>query len=292
MKIKHTIGERVFNLFNTLLMLLVSLVTLYPMLYVVFASFSQPDLFMLHQGPLWHSIGFSTLPYQTVFQNASIWTGYLNTIIVVVCGTALSIFLTVLGAYVLAQKCMLNGVISLLIVFTMYFSGGMIPSFLLVHSLHLNDTLFSLFVPVAVSTYNLIIMRTAFAAIPKSLEESAELDGANQFTILFRIMIPLAAPTVAVLVLFYGVGYWNSWFSALLYLRNNKLYPLQLVLRQIILLNDTSAMSGVASNDQAEYVSETIKYACIVVATVPMLVLYPFLQKYFTKGVMIGAIKE
>lgn len=178
------------------------------------------------------------------------------------------------------------------IVFTMFFSGGLIPSYLLVTGLGMLDSLWALIIPGAVSAFNLIIMRTAFQGIPVSLEESAKLDGANDFTVLVRIILPLSLTVIAVMILFYGVGHWNSWFGALIYLRDRDLYPLQLVLLEILITNSTDSMLTAAGPADKMPIGETIKYATIIVATVPILLLYPFLQKYFVKGVMIGAIKE
>lgn len=292
MKIKTSVGEEVFNVFNIVFMFLIMCVMLYPVLYIIFASFSNPNDLMMYDGPLYWSLGFNPSTYKAVFANPNILSGYRNTIIIVVFGTSLNIFMTVLGAYVLSRKgLMLNGAITLMIIFTMYFSGGMIPSYLLVRGLHLDNTLLSVIIPGAISTFNLIIMRTAFAAIPDSMEESAMLDGASHFTILSKIMLPLAGPTVAVLVLYYGVAHWNAWFNAMIYIRKRSLFPLQLILREIIVQNDTNSMTQGAGSGDTEMLSETIKYAVIVVATAPIIALYPFLQKYFVKGVMVGAVK-
>lgn len=181
--------------------------------------------------------------------------------------------------------------IMLFIVFTMYFNGGLIPYYFTVKDLGLINSIWALIIPSSVSTFNLIIMRTSFEAIPDSLEESAKLDGANDFTILFRIIIPLAKPVIAVMVLYYGVSHWNAWFNAMLFLRDRALYPLQLILREILIKSDTASMTGGANAADVAQMSETLKYATIMVATVPILCLYPFLQKYFVKGVMVGAIK-
>lgn len=292
MKVKETAGRKVFNVCNALIMLFLILVTFYPMYYIVLASFSSPSGYMGHKGLLFWFIGFSVSSYKAVFQNPMISTGYINTIIVVVAGVILSITLTAMGAYFLSRKgIMLRNAIMFLVVFTMFFSGGLIPFYFTVRDLHMDNSLWALIVPSAISTFNLIIMRTAFEGIPQSLEESAKLDGAGHFTILFRIIIPLSLPTVAVMVLFYGVGQWNAWFNAMIFLRDRNLWPLQLVLRDILIANDTNSMVVGDGNSQ-EMISETIKYAVIVVATAPILALYPFLQKYFVKGVMIGAIKE
>ena len=202
-------------------------------------------------------------------------------------------FLTCLAAYVLSRKNVLfNGVITFIIMFTMFFSGGMIPTYLLVNNLGLTNTYWALILPTAISTYNMIIMRTGFAAIPESLEESAKIDGASHFTILFKIVIPLAKPTMAVIVLYYAVACWNSWFNAMIYLQKRRdLQPLQLILRGILIENDTSNMQDGNVGQDTESIAESIKYAVIVVATLPILAIYPFLQKYFIKGIMIGAVK-
>ena len=176
--------------------------------------------------------------------------------------------------------------------FTMYFSGGLIPTYLWIKKLGLIDNLLVLIIPGAITTTNMIILRTAFYNVPESLEESARIDGAGHFTLLTKIIVPLIMPTLAVIALYYSVGHWNSWFNASIYIKKKTLYPLQLVLREILISNDTSAMmDDVALSEQA-YISETIKYAVIVVSTVPILCLYPFLQRYFVQGIMVGAVKE
>ncbi len=294
MKIKDSLEVRTFQIINNFIMLLVILITLYPMLYIAFASFSKPNLLMAHQGLLYKSLGFNLSSYKAVFNNPVIASGYRNTIFILVVGLIFNILLTSMGAYFLSRKnIMLKKVVMFMIVFTMFFNGGMIPNYFLINSLKLDNSLWALIIPSAINTFNLIIMRTAFQGIPDSLEESAKLDGAGHFTILFRIILPLSLPTLAVIVLYYGVGHWNAWFNAMLYLRRREMFPLQLILREILIINDTSAMmaGGSFAGDQ-DLVSETIKYAVIMVATVPILVLYPFLQKYFVKGALIGSVKE
>lgn len=285
-------GERIFDIANSLFLILLSLATLYPFLYVLIASFSDPAWIVQFRGLLWYPKGFNWEAYVMVFKNPAIMTGYLNTILYVILGTSLNILMTALGAYALSrQDVMWKNPVMFMIVFTMFFSGGLIPTYLLINDLGMVDTRWALLIPTAMSAYNLIIMRTAFQGVPVSLEESAKLDGANDFTILFRVILPLSMPVVAVMVLFYGVAHWNAWFSALIYLRTRDLYPLQLILREILITNSTeSMMTGVGGNDKMP-IGETIKYATIIVATAPILFLYPFLQKYFVKGVMIGAIK-
>jgi putative aldouronate transport system permease protein len=290
--IKRTLGERAFDITNIILMTGLSVVTIYPFLYVLFASLSDPAWVVQVRGLIWFPHGINLEAYKLVFANPSILTGYANTLFYVVVGTALNILMTSLGAYALSrQSVMWKNPIMFLIVFTMFFSGGLIPTYLLINNIGLLDSRWALIIPSAMSAYNLIIMRTSFQGIPVSLEESAKLDGANDFTILFRIVLPLSMPVVAVMILFYGVGHWNSWFPALIYLRTRDLYPLQLILREILITNSTdSMMTGVGGGDKMP-IGETIKYATIIVATIPILLLYPFLQKYFVKGVMIGAIK-
>lgn len=292
MQIKESKGQKVFNVFNVMIMIFLVIITLYPMLYVLFASLSKPNEYMAHQGILVKPLGFTLGSYEAVLKNPMISIGYKNTIFVVVVGVALNIFMTSLGAYVLSRKgLMLKGFFMFFIVFTMFFSGGLIPFYFTVKGLGLDNKLWALIIPGAISTYNLIIMRTAFNAVPDSLEESAKLDGASHYTILFRIMIPLTLPTIAVMVLYYGVAHWNAWFNAMIFIRKRELYPLQLILREILIANDTNNMILNSNAGDQEMLSETIKFAVIIVSTVPILALYPFLQRYFVKGVMIGAVK-
>ena len=293
MHIKESPSRKAFNVFNIIFMLCMIVITLYPLLYVVFASLSDSNELMKHSGLLLKPVGFSWAAYKAVFLNPNILQGYKNTIIVLISSVAVSMFLTCLAAYVLSRKNVLfNGVITFIIMFTMFFSGGMIPTYLLVNNLGLTNTYWALILPSAISTYNMIIMRTGFAAIPESLEESAKIDGANHFTILFKIVIPLAKPTMAVIVLYYAVACWNSWFNAMIYLQKRRdLQPLQLILRGILIENDTSNMQDGNVGQDTESIAESIKYAVIVVATLPILAIYPFLQKYFIKGIMIGAVK-
>ena len=294
MHIKESPSRKAFNIFNVVFMLFMVVITLYPIYYVVMASFSQSNELMRHQGILLKPAGFSFAAYKEVFKNPNIWTGYKNTLIVLVASTVVSMVLTSLCAYVLSRKNVLfNAPITLFIMFTMYFGGGMIPTYLIVNGLGLTNTYWALILPTAISTYNMIIMRTGFMGIPDSLEESAKIDGASHWTILWKVVIPLAKPTMAVILLYYAVSCWNSWFNAMIYLQKRRdLQPLQLVLRGILIENDTASMmeSGGNMGDQ-EGVAETIKYAVIVVSTLPILCAYPFLQKYFVKGIMIGAVK-
>ena len=212
-------------------------------------------------------------------------------ILYTVLGTCISVALTACAAYPLSRKDFYGRNLFMgLFVFTMFFTGGMIPTFLIVQRLNLLNTIWAMVLPTAVSTYNLIIMRTFFeSTIPFELVESASLDGCNDIVIFFRIVLPLSGPILAVMVLFYGVGLWNSWFPALLYLKDRAMYPLQMVLREVLIQSDISNMAG--SSGDVEIIGDGLKYATMVVATLPIMCLYPFLQKYFVKGVMIGAVK-
>ncbi|MCU6791267.1 MULTISPECIES: carbohydrate ABC transporter permease [Paenibacillus] len=292
MNVKRSKAEIIFGFFNISFLLFLTLITLYPFLYVAFASLSNPSSLASHSGLLLWPLGFNVDGYINVFKNPNIITGYTNTIIYVVVGTIINVFMTALGAYVLSRKgVMLRDPMMMIIVFTLFFSGGLIPNYLLVRSLGMFDTMWALILPGAISTYNLIIMRTSFAAIPDSLEESARIDGANDITILFKIVLPLSQAVISVMILFYAVAHWNSWFSAMIYLRNRDAYPLQLFLREILINSSTDSMITGSNGNDKEAVSEIVKYCTIIIATLPIIAVYPFMQKYFTKGVMIGAVK-
>lgn len=286
-------SDKAFNLVNGVIMLMIIVVTLYPFYYVLMASLSDSNALLAHPGLLLAPLNFNFDAYLRVLDNPNIWSGYLNTLIILVLGTGLNLLLTTLGAYGLSRKIMLRKPIMLGIVFTMYFTGGIIPNYLLINNwLHLGDSLLALILPTAVNTWNLIIMRTSFEAVPESLIESGRIDGAGEFGILFRIVVPLSMPVIAVMILYYGVGHWNSWFNAMLFIRDRELFPLQLILREILVQNSTDSMQLGSSAADQQAIGESIKYATIMVATLPILAVYPFLQKYFVKGVMIGAIKE
>ena len=293
MKIKKSKGERAFQVFNYAFLMLIKLVCLYPVWYVAVASFSNSNVLTQHSGLLFRPIGFSMDAYKKVFQNPMIGKGYLNTLFILIIGVFLDLVMTSLGAYFLSRKrVMFKKPIMLFIVFTMFFSGGMIPFYINLKELHLTNTLWGLIIPFMITTSNLIILRTSFESIPESLIEAAQIDGAGHIRILTTIVLPLSKVMLAVMVLYYGVSIWNSWFWASAILRNREMYPLQIILREILLSNDTSSMTAGASATDTEAIGMTIKYATIMVATVPILCVYPFLQKYFTKGTMVGAVKE
>lgn len=289
-KIKKSKGAAIFDTVNVTLMIVISLCMLYPMLYVIFASFSDPTAFTKHGGLLLAPAGFSLESYKLAFENPMLFRGYLNTIIIILVSVTLSMILTSLCAYVLSRKDFkLRKFCTVAIVITMFFSGGMIPFYFTVKDLGLENSMWSLILPTAINTFNMIILRTSFESIPSALVESASIDGAGHWTILFRIILPLSKATLAVLVLYYAVANWNSWFNAMLFINDRDKYPLQLVLREILITSDTSSMT--AGESDREFIGETIKYAIIVISTVPILCIYPFLQKYFAKGVMVGSVK-
>lgn len=287
-----SIGERFFDICNISFLVFLMIITLYPFIYVALASISNPMEIVRHRGILLKPLGLSFGAYKMVFDNPMIAIGYQNTLFYVIVGTIVNMLMTSLGAYVLSRKGPYwRNTIMFIIVFTMFFSGGIIPFYLLVRNLGLVNSRWALIFPTAINTWNLIVMRTSFMSIPESMEESARIDGAGDITILFRIIIPLSIPVMAVMTLFYGVGHWNAWFNAMIFLRERTLYPLQIFLREILIANVVDDMvTGMDMLDR-EPIAETIKYATVMVATVPILLAYPFLQKYFVKGIMVGAIK-
>ncbi|MDD9265877.1 carbohydrate ABC transporter permease [Paenibacillus sp. GCM10023248] len=289
---KTSVSDKAFTITNHILLLLLVVITLYPLIYVAFASISDAGQLITHKGFLYKPLGISFEAYKSVFANPAILQGYQNTLFILVFGVTTNLIVTSLGAYVLSRKnVMWNNVFIFVVVLTMFFSGGLVPLYLVVKGVGLIDSLWATILPFAVNTFNLIIMRTAFMAVPESLEESAKMDGAGHLVILFRIVIPLSMPVIAVMILYYAVEKWNGWFYASIFLKDRELYPLQLILREILIANNTDAMSTGANAADQFQIGETIKYATIMVASVPILILYPFVQKYFVKGVMIGAVK-
>lgn len=294
MKYKGSLGSRIFDVVNVVGLTLIMVVTLYPVIYVVLASVSDSNRLLAYTGFLVKPLGFNTAAYAAVIKNPNILSGYMVTIFVVVVGTTLNILATSVSAFVLTRKRFPFRIpFTLMAVFTMYFSGGMIPRYLFINdTLGLGNTVWALILPGMISTYNMIIMKNNFELIPDSLEESARMDGANDIVILFKIVLPLSKAILAVMVLMYGVSHWNAWFDAMLFIRKRDLYPLQIILREILIANSTdSMMAGSGMSSDVEAIGESIKYATIVVATAPILCVYPFIQKYFTKGVMLGAVK-
>lgn len=289
-------GEKIFLIINNIIMIILMLVTLYPMLYVLFASLSDPIKLGAVNGLLLKPAGFSLRGYKAVLESANIWIGFRNTIFYVFAGTILSMAITVLGAYPFSRKFMLKRPLMLFCIFTMYFGGGMIPTFLVVQKLGLTNNVGAMLIPGMLSVYNMIVLRTSFESVPESLYESASLDGASHWDMLFKITLPLSKAALATIALFYAVGKWGEWYNALVYLQKRRdLYPLQMFLRELLVQQED--MTTILSNNMGvaadmTLVKEVTKYATIIVTTIPILVVYPFLQKYFVKGVLVGSVKE
>lgn len=291
-KVKKSAPVYIFQTFNYIFLAALVLLCLYPMWYCLMASISNPGAMMRHMGPLLLPKGFSLASYGKVFANPNIISGYKNTIFILVVGVILCLLMTSLEAYVLSRKDLLfRKPLMMIIMFTMFFTGGLIPTYLNLKELHLTNSLWGLIIPFLVNTFNLIILRTSFESIPDSLIEAAQIDGASHWKILISIVLPLSKATLAVMVLYYGVEKWNGWFWASALIRNRELLPLQVILREILLSSTQSMQTGAGAGD-TEAIGATIRYATTIVATVPILCVYPFVQKHFTKGVMVGAVKE
>ncbi len=293
MKQSKSLGAWIFEIVNVLIMLVVIAITLYPFVYVLMASFSDSIQLQAFRGILLWPIGFSTGGYKIVLSDRAIGIGYLNTLFYVFVGTFLNVAVTSMLAYVMVQKnYLLKNFITWMVILSMFFNGGLIPTFLVVRQLGLYNSVWAVILTTLVSTWNLIVMKSNFSQIPASLIESARIDGANDVTILFRIVMPVSKAIIAVMVLYYAVGHWNSWFNEMIYLRDDILKPLQLVLREILILSNTDSLSKANSSMSTHMlITENVKYASIIVSTLPILFIYPFIQKYFVKGVMIGSIK-
>ncbi|HAU33003.1 carbohydrate ABC transporter permease [Lysinibacillus fusiformis] len=290
---KESKGDRAFTIFNYIFLAIVAVVVLYPLIFVLSASLSNPEYVISGDLWLWPK-EFTVEAYEKVFQNPDIINGFINTLKYTFFGTLLNIVMTICAAYPLSRRNLKGkGFIMAFMVFTMFFSGGLIPTYLLIRDLGMINTFWVMIIPNAVAVWNIIIMRTFFQSIPYELEESAMIDGAGNFRILWSIVLPLSLPVMAVMVLFYAVGHWNSYFQALIYLQDQDKFPLQLILRQILIQGQADDMIQATSESfLAQKLSvEGLKYAVLIVANLPMLMLYPFLQRYFVKGVMIGSLK-
>ncbi len=289
-KYKKSLGEKIFDTGNTIFLLLLVVITLYPLYYVLVASMSDPMKIYTTGGLLLYPQGFNVENYVKALNYGPLWIGYRNTIFYVAAGGGLSVLLTVMGAFGLTRKDLpgRNGIM-MAILFTMYFSGGLIPGYLVIKELRMLDTIWAVLLPGCVSTYNLIVTISYFNGLPYELEEAAKMDGASDYTVLFKIMLPLAKPIIAVISLYYMVGIWNTYFGPMIYLNDANLKPLQVVLRELLIQSKAEESLG-GGGDVAIY-AEGMKYAVIVIATVPILCIYPFIQKFFVKGVTIGAVK-
>ncbi|MFV0401819.1 MAG: carbohydrate ABC transporter permease [Oscillospiraceae bacterium] len=292
--IKDTPADKIFMVLVYLFLTLSLLVVLLPLLHVIAASFSDPGAVIAGEVFIW-PVRPTLRGYEAVFKNPKIISGFANSFFYMIVGTAVNIAMTLLCAYPLSRReFRARNVLSGLIVFTMYFSGGLVPTYMVVNKLGLIDTRAVMIIPVALSVWNVIICRTFMSStIPDALYEAASLDGCTPIGFLWRIVIPLSGPIIAVLVLYYGVGHWNTYFNAMIYLKSNNLMPLQIVLREILVLNkiDPAMMADVDAMLAKQGLTDLLKYSVIVVASVPVMLIYPFVQKYFVQGVMIGAIK-
>lgn len=286
-------GDKTFDIINHIFLGVVLIIVFYPLWFILIASFSDPaavasgNVYLLPKE-------FNVDGYLKVFQNKKIWLGYRNSIFYTILGTGINLGFTLLAAYGLSKKSLPGqGFIMGFITFTMFFSGGLIPSYLLMDNLGLNNTIWALVLPGAVSVYNLIVTRSYMSSsIPLELEEAAQLDGCSEFQLFFKIALPLSKPIIGVILLMYAVGHWNSYFNALIYIRDQALYPLQVILRDLLIQTEQAAsMGGDASVMELQRVADMLKYGVIVVSSLPVLCLYPFVQKYFEKGMMIGSLK-
>lgn len=291
--IRYTLGDRIFLTVDFIILVLLLIAIAYPLIYIFFASFNAQVTKM----------GLSLFPeewtvqgYKAVFEYKFIWSGYRNTIVYTVVGTAINLFVTICCAYPLSRKDFKGrGIIMVMCMITMYFSGGLIPTYLVVKDLGILNSMWAVVLPGAMSVYNMIVMRTYFdTQIPQELLESAQLDGCGNLNFLKSIVLPLSVPILAVVGLFYAVGHWNSYFNAMIYLTERDRYPLQVILRDILIMNTVDPSESSMDLNLLQSMEErqnVMKYSLIIVSSVPVLILYPFIQKYFVKGIMIGAIK-
>lgn len=286
--------DKIFDSINITILTISLMLVLYPLYYIVIASISDPnaiyngEVVLLPKDILWEG-------YQRIFNDISIWTGYRNSLVYTITGTTINLLLTLPAAYALSRRN-LDGrkAFLLFITFTMFFNGGLIPTYLLIKQLGMVNNMWSLVIPNAVGVWNLLVAKSFFEnSLPEELREASVLDGCNDWNYFMRVALPLSKALIAVLILFYGVQHWNAFFNALIYIRDEKLFPLQIVLRNILIQNEAGQeMTGdLRSLIEQQRIADLVKYGVIIVASLPLMILYPFLQKYFVKGVMIGAVK-
>jgi putative aldouronate transport system permease protein len=288
MKKNYALPTQIFNLINLLIMAFIIFVTLAPFLNIVAKSFSAVR-FLDQNAVTFYPKGFNTSTYHLIMSDSVFWINYRNTIFYTVFGTLISLCMSVLLAYPLSvPRLKGKALITTFILVTMFFGGGMIPNYVLVKTLGMRNTIWSILIPGAISTYNVIVMRTFFENIPRELEEAAVMDGMNTYGILWKIVVPLSKPILATMTLFYAVGFWNSWFPSFLYLDKSDMYPVIIYLRNII---SGASLAGGQDTDAIGQVGANIKAVCIVLTSVPILCIYPFLQRYFVQGMMIGSVK-
>jgi putative aldouronate transport system permease protein len=290
---KKSRGEQLFDIVLIIVSILIFVIVAYPLYFVIIASLSNPEAVLGGKLSFW-PVGLNIESYKMILNEPKIWIGYRNTIFYTTLGTVINLILTTLAAFPLSRKDMpYRKLLTFVITFTMLFSGGMIPVYMVVRGLKLTDTIWAMGIPNAISTYNMLVMKNYFqSSIPEELHEAAAIDGCGPFQSLLKVVLPLSRPILAVITLFYAVGHWNAFFNAIIYLRDQKLYPLQIILRDIMLQNSLEAVGGDMTGMYEKVMrGETMKYAVIIVASIPVLIFYPFVQKYFTKGIMVGAVK-
>lgn len=296
--VKQTPGDRIFMVCIYIFLALALVIVLYPLIYIISASISSPQF--VNSGEMWLlPKGITWEGYKTIFDNNSIWRGYLNTIFYTGLGTAINLLVTLPCAYALSRPEFYGkNIFMKFLLLTMFLSGGLIPTYLLVKNLGMIDTVWAMVIPNAASVYNIVVTRTFFeSTIPREMEEAAIIDGCSDFKMFIKIVLPLSMPIIAVMGLFYGVGHWNSYFNALIYLSDKSMYPLQMVLREILVMSDLSSNSTEVSASMAsmmhnkQQLVQVIKFGVMIVSTLPVIIVYPFLQKYFVKGVMVGSLK-
>lgn len=293
-RIKESFGDRVLLGIIYLLLSAIMLTVLYPLIYIISSSFSSPNAVV--SGQVWlFPVEVSFRAYESIFHSSQLMLGYYNSIIYTVVGTFINVLFTVLLAFPLSQKGFVGRkIIMILMMFTLFFDGGLIPTYLLVKNLHMLDTRWALWLPGALSIFQVIVARTFFqTSIPEELVEAAQIDGARDTRYLVSIVLPLSKPILAVMTLMYAVGHWNAYFDALIYLRSENLFPLQYVLRNMLILNaaDPEMLANTAQKLRDQGFEQVLKYALIVVACIPVMIMYPFVQKHFVKGVMVGSLK-
>ncbi|MDC3416904.1 carbohydrate ABC transporter permease [Aquibacillus salsiterrae] len=288
---KESAQYKLFKVFNVVVLLLIVYFTLFPFLSIVAQSFSSEVYIKAGEVSLIPK-GFNVETYKVIMSDSIFWINYKNTVVYTVVGTAISLVLSTLMAYPLAKKRLKGrNFLLMFVVFTMFFNGGLIPNYVLINKLGFGNTMWAIVIPTAISVFNLLIMKTFFENIPDELEEAAVMDGSNTFGILMKIVLPLSKPILATMTLFYAVTHWNSWFPAFLYFSDKELFPVSIYLRNLIKGAESSLTSGATSADNLNQISSNIKSVTMVLTVLPILCVYPYIQKYFVSGVMLGSVK-
>ncbi|QGQ97247.1 carbohydrate ABC transporter permease [Paenibacillus psychroresistens] len=290
--IKDSLGDKIFLICIYVVLSIIVVVVLYPLIYVLSSSFSSPNAVTSGRVWLW-PVELSLKGYETLLRTPQVVTGYVNSLIYTTAGAAISVFLTIMIAYPISRRTFYGRtILMMLITFTLLFNGGLIPTYMVVKQMHLIDTRWAVLIPSAVYAYQVIIARTFFqSSIPDELIDASDIDGCSDFRFIRSVVIPLSKPVIAVLALFYAVGQWNAYFDALIYLKSDKLFPLQLILRSIIILNNSSNGQDALKLVERQQLSELLKYSLIVVSSLPVLMIYPFVQRFFTQGLLVGSVK-